>query len=84
LNKLASIVDLTDKELAALPAGDRADGWDALRRRPEGSAMPPRLWEAVVPTSEDALIGRRPLSVSVDDNIDLFGKIKKDATEPQF
>ncbi len=46
--------------------------------------MPPRLWEAVVPTSEDALIARRPLAVSVDDNIDLFVKVRKDETEPQF
>lgn len=60
------------------------DNWDALRRRTEGSAMPPRLWESIVPTSEEALLARRPLAVSVDDNIDLFGKIKKDETEPQF
>jgi ring-1,2-phenylacetyl-CoA epoxidase subunit PaaC len=83
-NKLAPIIDLSDAELAALPAGDRTSAWDALRRRPEGSAMPPRLWEAVVPTSEDALIARRPLAVSVDDNIDLFVKVRKDETEPQF
>ena len=83
-NKLAPIIDLSDAELAALPAGDRTSAWDALRRRPEGSALPPRLWEAVVPTSEDALIARRPLAVSVDDNIDLFVKVRKDETEPQF
>jgi ring-1,2-phenylacetyl-CoA epoxidase subunit PaaC len=80
-NKLAPIIDLSDAELAALPAGDRTSAWDALRRRPEGSAMPPRLWEAVVPTSEDALIARRPLAVSVDDNIDLFVKVRKDETD---
>lgn len=60
------------------------DNWDELRRRAAGSEMPPRLWESIVPTSEEALLARRPLAVSVDDNIDLFGKIKKDETEPQF
>ena len=65
----------------AVPAKDH---WDTLRRRPEGSEMPPRLWESIVPTSDEAQLARRPLAVSVDDNIDLFGKIKKDATEPQF
>jgi hypothetical protein len=46
--------------------------------------MPARLWESIVPTSDEALIARRPLSVSVDDNIDLFGGATKDPTEPQF
>ena len=58
--------------------------WDARRRRPLGSALPPRLWESIVPTSEAAQLARRPLAVSIDDNIDLFGKVKRDETEPQF
>ena len=58
--------------------------WDARRRRPLGSVLPPRLWESIVPTSEEAKLARRPLAVSIDDNIDLFGKVKKDETEPQF
>lgn len=58
--------------------------WDALRRRPRHSALPPRLWESMVPTSEEARLARRPLAVSIDDNIDLFGNVKKDETEPQF
>ncbi len=61
-----------------------APPWDAARRRPHGSMLPPRLWESMVPTSEEAKLARRPLAVSIDDNIDLFGKIKKDDTEPQF
>ena len=58
--------------------------WDAQRRRPQGSVLPPRLWESMVPTSEAARLARRPLAVSIDDNIDLFGNVKKDDTEPQF
>lgn len=83
LNKLSSLVDLSEQDLAGLADGT-AENWDARRRRTQGSELPPRLWEAVVPTSEEALIARRPLAVSVDDNIDLFTKVKKDKTEPQF
>jgi 1,2-phenylacetyl-CoA epoxidase catalytic subunit len=59
--------------------------WDALRRRPQGSQMPARLWEYVVPTSEVAQMARRPLAVSIEDNIDLFNvKQVKDETAPFF
>ena len=61
-----------------------ADNWDTRRRRMRDNALPPRLWESMVPTSEAATLARRPLAVSVDDNIDLFAKQKKDDTEPQF
>jgi len=80
LTKLGELVDLPDDIAAGIEAGE----WDTRRRRTAGSTMPPRLWESIVPTSEEALIARRPLAVSVDDNIDLFGGIKKDETEPQF
>jgi len=84
LNKLSTVVELTDAELESLATVADKDNWDSLRRRTSGSTMPPRLWESIVPTSEEALLARRPLAVSVDDNIDLFGKIRKDETEPQF
>ncbi len=48
--------------------------WDALRRRPRGSAMPASLWEAMLPTNKEASLARRPLSISIEDNIDLFDK----------
>lgn len=83
-NKLASVVELSDEELQSLAKVAERGEWDELRRRTAGSSLPPRLWESIVPTSEEALIARRPLAVSVDDNIDLFGKIKKDETEPKF
>ena len=72
-------------ETSAHGAGpDKSIPWDAVRRRPQASVLPPRLWESMVPTSEEARLARRPLAVSIDDNIDLFGKVKKDETEPQF
>ncbi len=59
--------------------------WDFVRRRATGSRMPARLWEYVVPTSEVAEMARRPLAVSVKDNIDLFNEKKvKDETAPFF
>ncbi len=48
--------------------------WDPLRRRPEGSAMPNSLWESMLPTNKEAALARRPLSISIEDNIDLFEK----------
>ena len=83
-NKLASIIELSDDELQSLATVPDRGEWDERRRRTASSRMPSRLWESVVPTSEEALVARRPLAVSVDDNIDLFGTIKKDETEPKF
>ena len=80
LKNLASALDMD------LPAEAGAvESWDARRRRIKGSAMPARLWEYVMPTSEAAIMARRPLAESVKDNIDLFVKSKKvDKTEPFF
>lgn len=83
LNKLAAVTNIPDEDIKTAVAADVSD-WDARRRRSKGSVLPPRLWESIVPTSEEAMLARRPLAVSVDDNIDLFGKINKDETEPQF
>ncbi len=84
LMKLSDLVDIPDAELQQLMSAATHEDWDPRRRRSAGSAMPPRLWESIVPSSEEAQLARRPLAVSVDDNIDLFGRIKKDETEPQF
>lgn len=59
--------------------------WDGRRRRPKSSAMPETLWEFIVPTNKEAEAARRPLAVSIDDNIDLFEKPNQHRdTEPQF
>ncbi len=58
--------------------------WDARRRRTLGSALPARLWETMVPTGDAAQLARRPLALSIEDNIDLVGAARKDETEPQF
>ena len=60
-----------------------ATDWDAERRRPIGSALPAGLWEFMVPTSDEAQLARRPLAISVEDNIDL-GKWVSDDTDPDI
>jgi len=53
-----------------LPADSPAPAhWDGARRRERGTGMPPRLWEFVVPTSEQAVMCRRPLIESTKDSI---------------
>lgn len=54
----------------ALPADSPVPAdWDYARRRVRGTGMPPRLWEFVVPTSEQAVMCRRPLIESTKDSI---------------
>ncbi len=48
--------------------------WDDTRRRAKDSALPETLWESMLPSSDEAKLARRPLSVSIEDNIDLFDK----------
>ncbi|MFK7957541.1 MAG: Phenylacetic acid catabolic protein [Lysobacterales bacterium] len=84
LTKLSGLIEIDDKTLSEMMDATTGGQWDERRRRTEASAMPARLWESIVPTSEAAQIARRPLAVSVDDNIDLFVRAKKDKTEPNF
>ena len=66
VNELVSILDLAPPEDVSV-----AD-WDNSRRRTQGTAIPPSLWESMLPSGGEALLARRPLSVSIKDNIDLF------------
>ena len=82
--KLSPHIEVPDEKLADAARQPLPEKWDSLRRRQEGSNIPARLWESVIPTSEAAQIARRPLAVSIKDNIDLFQTAKKDETEPVF
>lgn len=82
--KLSPHIDVSDEKLADAARQPLPEKWDPLRRRQAGSNIPARLWESVIPTSEAAQIARRPLAVSIKDNIDLFQTEKKDETEPVF
>lgn len=72
LNKLAPVLDLSDEEISGLLTNKAVGDFDALRRRTTGTRMPASLWEFMVPTSDAALLARRPLEVSIEDNIDLW------------
>lgn len=72
LNTLTSAVGLDHERAAEWLHPPALAEWDAERRRPIGSQMPDELWEFMVPTSEVAKLARRPLAVSIEDNIDLF------------
>ena len=67
LNLSAQDIVLAEAEVAAAAC-------DNGRRRPEGSNIPEQLWEALVPTSEEAKLARRPLAVSVTDELDLYDR----------
>lgn len=60
---------LPKASIDGLLAGPCATPWDAARRRPEASALPPKLWEFMLPTNEQAVFCRRPLNVSSEDSI---------------
>ena len=84
VEKLSPHIEVSDEKLADAARQPLPEKWDSLRRRQAGSNIPARLWESVIPTSEAAQIARRPLAVSIKDNIDLFQTAKKDETEPVF
>lgn len=50
------------------------DRWDGLRQRPSDTALPTELWEFMVPTSEAALMARRPRDVALEDDFSTAGK----------
>ena len=61
-------------ELNALLTPTATDAWDTARRKSVGAAVPATLWEFMIPTDEDTKALRRPLTVSVDDNLDLVDR----------
>ncbi len=84
-HSVGQLTSLIGAENVVVDSSRTDTSWDSVRRRPEGSSMPARLWEYVVPTSEAAKMARRPLAVSIEDNIDLFNVKKvKDETAPFF
>ena len=72
--KLAKVLDITEQKVEALVDSVNPSERNNRRRRVEGSEMPAALWEYVVPTNEGAILARRPLSISVQDEIDLWDK----------
>jgi len=76
LSKLAAALDMSDEEITAIMEQGEPGSWDSIRRRPVGSTMPDTLWEFMIPTDPDTVALRRPLAVSIDDNLDLFDRVE--------
>jgi hypothetical protein len=75
LGKLAAVLGLADSEVSEVIAAAGAIGdWDTTRRRTAGSELPATLWEFMIPSDPDTVTLRRPLAVSVDDNLDLVDR----------
>ena len=70
VSKLAGILDVDLNTEVDAPWDD----FDVTRRRTGGSQLPATLWEFMIPTDTDTVVLRRPLAVSVDDNLDLFDR----------
>lgn len=66
---LAELGGIDAAEITAITRGLKWENWDSRRRRPRGSRMPAELWEFVLPTNPAAVIARRALQVSKDDNV---------------
>lgn len=64
-----SEADVLDQLTVSVP-----ENWDAVKRKSPGATVPATLWEFMIPTDPDTVALRRPLAVSVDDNLDLVDR----------
>ena len=74
LGKLTAALGMSDAELTTIMEQGLDGDWDSNRRRTSGSILPDTLWEFMIPTDPDTIALRRPLAVSIDDNLDLFDR----------
>ena len=78
LDDVVSVVtqatDLVEEEVLQLLPTAVPEDWDAVKRKTAGATLPATLWEFMIPTDPDTVALRRPLSVSVDDNLDLVDR----------
>lgn len=82
-SELVTILGLPADDLNVMAEHEVSENWDPVRRRPDGSSMPPTLWELMVPSTEAAKLARRPLEISIDDNINFFDS-QQDESDPVF
>ncbi len=74
LGKLTAALGMTDDELMSIMQQAGPNKWDSIRRRTAASVLPDTLWEFMIPMDPDTVALRRPLAVSIDDNLDLFDR----------
>ena len=78
---LAQATGLESTEIQSKLRCECPDDWDSVRRKCRGATVPPTLWEFMVPTDPDTVTLRRPLAVSVDDNLDLVDRAEYSHTD---
>ena len=74
ITAVSKSLSLSAEDIAAAETAVAAAPYTTSRRRPEGSNLPAQLWEALAPTSEEAKLARRPLAVSITDELDLYDR----------
>ncbi len=74
LGKLTAALGMSDEELTSIMEQGLNSDWDSARRCASGAILPDTLWEFMIPTDADTVSLRRPLAVSIDDNLDLFDR----------
>ncbi|MEP4149238.1 MAG: Phenylacetic acid catabolic protein [Halioglobus sp.] len=74
LGKLTAALGMSDEEITSIMEQGLEGEWDSTRRRSADSILPDTLWEFMIPTDADTVSLRRPLAVSIDDNLDLFDR----------
>ena len=74
MSVVTQATDLVEEEVLQLLPTAVPEDWDAAKRKTAGATLPATLWEFMIPTDPDTVALRRPLSVSVDDNLDLVDR----------
>jgi 1,2-phenylacetyl-CoA epoxidase catalytic subunit len=69
LPKLAADAGLDASAVAGAGEARPGPSWDPVLRRERDYVFSPDMWEFMVPTNEDAVLARRPLAISVGDNV---------------
>ncbi|MGI9229565.1 MAG: Phenylacetic acid catabolic protein [Gammaproteobacteria bacterium] len=82
--KLSPVCNVDSKSFEKIFGSFTESMVDSATRRHVGTSIPSGLWELMIPTSGEAEMARRPLVVSIKDNIDLFQEEDGDETAPVF
>ena len=71
-NKLVTMLEIDESLISNILTAPLITNCNNSRRRTQGTDIPAELWEFIVPTCPEAIVARRPIDVSITDNIDLF------------
>ncbi len=71
---ITQATNLSEAEVLGYLPCETPEDWDTAKRKTAGATVPASLWEFMIPTDPDTVALRRPLAVSVDDNLDLVDR----------